>query len=314
MRALITGITGFAGGHLSKILLDQNDQVFGVDRREGKVEHAVTLIVADLGNPQVVTDLLAEVKPDAIYHLAAQAFVPTAWADPWETMENNIRPELNILQAMVKQKSTARLLVVASNEVYGQVKNNQLSVDEEVPLRPNNPYGVSKVAQDVLGLQYYLSHGLNVLRARAFNHIGPGQSPFFVTANFAKQIAQIEANLAQPIMHVGNLEAQRDFTDVYDVMRAYSLLVRYGQPGEAYNVGTGRPHSVQHILDLLLSYSKCTITIQPDPERLRPSDVPIIYADNRKLKATTGWEPTFSLEESLHRVLEYWREDVRQRL
>jgi len=152
------------------------------------------------------------------------------------------------------------------------------------------------------------------LRVRAFNHIGPRQNSSFVTASFAKQIAEIEMGLAEPVIHVGNLEAKRDFTDVADVMRAYMLLVRQGAPGEAYNVGTGEAHAIQELLDLLLSYSRCPITIKQDPERMRPSDTPIMYADNRKLKASTAWQPVYSFEQSLHRVLDYWREDVRQRL
>lgn len=316
MRALITGITGFAGGHLAQILIDRGNKVFGVARDEGYgVEHLserVPVVIADLCDPAAVNNLLEDVQPEAIYHLAGQAFVPTAWADPWATLENNIKPQLNIIQAMIKQKSSARLLVVASNEVYGYVPPAQLPVKEDTLLRPDNPYGVSKVAQDILALQYYLSHGLDTLRVRAFNHIGPRQSPFFVSASFAKQIAEIEAGLSQPVIRVGNLEAQRDFTDVVDVMRAYALLVERGQPGEAYNVGTGRAYSIRYLLDVLLSYTTCNIRIEQDPARMRPSDVPVIYADNTKLRAQTGWEPTYKFEDSLRRVLAYWREEVRK--
>ena len=256
--------------------------------------------------------MLADVRPDAIYHLAGQAFVPTAWADPWSTLENNIRPQLNILQAMVKQKSKARLLIVASNQVYGPVTADQLPVNEETPLRPDNPYGVSKVAQDILGLQYFLSHGIDVLRVRAFNHIGPRQNPVFVSASFARQIAQIEAGLTEPVIRVGNLEAKRDFTDVIDVMRAYTLLVDYGEPGEAYNVGTGRAYSIRYLLDVLLSYTHQEIKIEQDETRMRPSDISVIYADNSKLRSTTGWEPTITFEDSLKHVLDYWREEVKK--
>lgn len=316
MRALITGITGFAGGHLAQILLDRGDRVFGVDRRAGQApEHLkrhVELFTADLQDSTLVTDLLHNVRPEAIYHLAGQAFVPTSWADPWRTMENNIRPQLNLLQTMVEQKSKARLLIVASNQVYGHVKEDQLPVKEDTPFRPDNPYGVSKAAQDILALQYYLSHGIDVLRIRAFNHIGPRQSPFFVASSFSKQIAEIEAGLAEPTIHVGNLEARRDFTDVIDVMRAYALLVQYGDPGEAYNVGTGRAYSIQYLLDVLLSYSDVEIKVKQDPSRMRPSDVSIIYADNSKLRSKTGWQPTYTFEESLQRVLDYWRQEVKK--
>jgi GDP-4-dehydro-6-deoxy-D-mannose reductase len=314
LRALITGVTGFAGSFLAQVLINQGDEVFGVSRwRRHGLEHlsqAIDPLTTDLRDPTVVDNILADIRPNMIYHLAGQAFVPTAWADPWATMENNIRPQLNILQAMVQQKSQARLLVVASNQVYGHVSREDLPVKEDTPFRPDNPYGVSKAAQDMLGLQYYLSHGLDIIRVRAFNHIGPRQSPSFVAASFAKQIAEIEAGLAEPILQVGNLQAQRDFTDVSDVVRAYALLMRQAQAGAAYNVGIGRAYAIQYLLDVLLSYSQVTIDVQQDTSRLRPSDVSIIYADNSKLRAATGWEPTYSLEESLQRILNYWREKV----
>lgn len=314
MRALITGITGFAGGHLAQILLDRGDEVFGVARDEGTglahLTQEIVPVIADLQDAQVVQRLLTDIRPEAIYHLAGQAFVPTSWEDPWATMENNIRPQLNILQAMVKQKLEARLLIVASNQVYGHVNKDQLPVQEETPLRPDNPYGVSKVTQDVLGLQYFLSHGVDVLRVRAFNHIGPRQSPVFVAASFSRQIAQIEAGLKEPVIQVGNLDAERDFTDVIDVMRAYALLVEYGDPGEAYNVGTGRAYSIKYLLEVLLSYSQTKIKVEQEPSRIRPSDVSIIYADNSKLRTKTGWEPSVNFEDSLRRVLDYWRDEI----
>jgi len=316
VRALITGITGFAGGHLAQILIDRGDEVFGVARDIGHglahLTQKVEPVIKDLQDATVVETLLAQVQPDAIYHLAGQAFVPTAWEDPWDTFENNVRPQLYILQAMIKLKSRARLLVVASNEVYGIVPPEQLPVKEDTLLRPDNPYGVSKVAQDTLALQYHLSHGIDVLRVRAFNHIGPRQSPFFVASSFAKQIAEIEAGLKEPALRVGNLEAQRDFTDVIDVMRGYALLVEHGRPGEAYNVGSGEAHSIQELLDILLSQTTATIKIQPDLTRMRPSDVPVIYADNTKLRKQTGWAPAYKFKDSLQRVLEYWRGEVKQ--
>ena len=315
MRALITGITGFAGGFLAQVLLDRADEVFGVSRwRRHGLEHLnpeVVPLTTDLRDPTVVDNILNDIRPDVIYHLAGQAFVPTAWADPWATLENNLRPQLNILQAMVQQRSQARLLVVASNQAYGHTKEEELPITEDTPFRPDNPYGVSKAAQDMLALQYYLSHGLDIVRARAFNHIGPRQNASFVAASFAKQIAEIEAGLVEPTLNVGNLEAQRDFTDVQDVVRAYALLVERGQSGEAYNVGTGQAHSIQYLLDVLLSFSATDIEVRRDEGRLRPSDVPLIYADSSKLKSTTGWEPTYTLEASLQRILDYWRDKIR---
>lgn len=316
-RALITGITGFAGGHLASHLLALGDvEVYGVAHDKGYgLDHLgrpLPVVIADLRNAQVVEEILLDVRPDHIYHLAAQAYVPTAWQDPWGTFENNVRPELNILQIMVHAGLKARLLVVASNEVYGVVAPDHLPVDENSPLKPNNPYGVSKVAQDLLAQQYYLSHGLDVIRARAFNHLGPRQSPQFVAANLARQIAEAETGLREPVIRVGNLQAQRDFTDVVDVVRAYALLMEKGRSGEAYNIGSGRPRSVHSVLDTLLKMSPVQVRIEQDPTRMRPSDVPVIYGDIAKLRADTGWEPTIPFEESLCRVLAYWREVVRK--
>jgi GDP-4-dehydro-6-deoxy-D-mannose reductase len=219
---------------------------------------------------------------------------------------------LNILQLMAHRGLKARLLVVASNEVYGAVSPDKLPVNENTLLEPSNPYGVSKVAQDLLARQYFLSHRVDVIRARAFNHLGPRQSPQFAAANLARQIAEVEAGLREPVVWVGNLQAQRDFTDVVDVVRAYALLMEKGRSGEAYNIGSGRPRSVQSVLDTLLEASSVKVRIEHDPRRMRPSDVPIIYGDITKLQVDTGWEPTISFEESLCRVLAYWREVVRQ--
>jgi GDP-4-dehydro-6-deoxy-D-mannose reductase len=314
VRALLTGITGFAGGHLAQLLVGQGVQIFGVARNcEKNLPHLdsnIKLISADMRDAEVVETMLQRIQPDVIYHLAAQAFVPVAWQDPWSTFENNVRPQLNILQAMIRQNSNARLLVITSDQVYGPVRPEYLPVNENAPLQPNNPYGVSKVAQDIVGLQYHLSHGLDVLRVRPFNHIGPRQSPSFVTANFAKQIAEIEANLSDPVIYVGNLEAKRDFTNVQDVVRAYTLIVKHGTAGDVYNVGSGQAYSIQYMLDVLLSYSQCEINIKQDPTRMRPSDVAVIYADNSKLQTNTGWQPVYSFEESLKQVLDYWRQQV----
>lgn len=314
LRALITGITGFAGGHLAAHLLSRSDvEVYGVahDLAHGidHLERPVSVLIADLRDPQVVEDLLLDLRPHHIYHLAAQAYVPTAWRDPWDTFENNIRPELNILQFLVHKRLSARLLVVASNEIYGAP--DRLPVNEKATLEPINPYGVSKVVQDLLARQYYLSHGIDVIRARAFNHVGPRQSPLFVAANFACQVAEAEAGLREPVVRVGNLQAERDFTDVVDVVRAYALLMEKGRSGEAYNIGSGRPRSVRSLLDNLLELSSAQVRVEQDPARMRPSDVPIVYSDTTKLRSETGWEQTVPFEESLRRVLTYWRQVVR---
>ncbi len=316
-RVLITGITGFAGGHLAAHLMECGgfdihgaalDGGYGLDFLPRRVPVTLT----NLQDPQAVEALLEEVQPQHIYHLAAQANVPAAWEDPWGTFENNVRPELNILGTMARQKLSCRLLVVASNEIYGAVPPERLPVNEDAPLRPVNPYGVSKAAQDLLALQFHLSHGLDIIRVRAFNHLGPRQGPQFVAASFARQIAEIEAGMRAPVLYVGNLGAQRDFTDVADVVRAYALLMEKGESGQAYNVGSGRAHSIRELLDVLLSMSSVSIRVEVDPQRTRPVDAPLIVADITRLQRATGWQPTISFEESLQRVLAYWRAVVRQ--
>jgi GDP-4-dehydro-6-deoxy-D-mannose reductase len=316
LRALITGITGFAGGHLAAHLLARGDvEVFGIAHDKGcgldHLDRPVEVVIGNLQDPKLAADILAEVKPDHIYHLAAQAYVPAAWNDPWDTFINNIRPELNMLQLMANHSLKTRMLVVASNEIYGAVPPDKLPVDENAPLEPNNPYGVSKVVQDLLARQYFLSHNVDVVRARSFNHIGPRQSPHFVAASFARQIAEAEVGLREPVIYVGNLEAQRDFTDVVDVVRAYALLMERGRSGEAYNVGSGQPRSVQSLLDILLGMSSVPLRVEPDEARTRPADVSIIYGDITKLRNDTGWEPSIPFEESLRRTLAYWRAAVR---
>ncbi len=284
-----------------------------VHRRDENIAHLrdrLTLFRGDLRDYKSVSVILARTKPDLIFHLAAQSSVSASWREPWATLESNIRFQLNILQAVVDLGLEPRILVVGSNEEYGRVSPDELPITEANPLRPDNPYGVSKVAQDMLGLQYHLSHGLPIIRVRPFNHIGPRQDERFVAPAFAKQIAEIEAGLRPPVVKVGNLEAERDFTDVRDVVRAYWLILEEGEPGEVYNIGSGVPHSIQELLDTLLSLSEVEIAVEQDPTRMRPSDVPISYCDYSKLWECTGWEPTISFEESLRDVLNYWREKV----
>ncbi|MDQ7030526.1 MAG: GDP-mannose 4,6-dehydratase [Ardenticatenia bacterium] len=316
MRALITGIGGFAGSFLAEHLLEQGYEVWGVVRRgPGHVAHLqahVKLIRADVTDLEHMCAVLEDVRPQRIYHLAAQSFVPRSWEDPWGTFETNVRGQLNVLQAVCRADLPTRVLVVGSNEAYGRVSDHELPIREETPFRPETPYGVSKVAQELLGLHYWLSRHVYTVRVRPFNHIGPRQSARFVAAAFARQVAEAEANLRPPLLRVGNLTARRDFSDVRDVVRAYHLLLEHGTPGDVYNVGRGRAYSIQHVLDTLLGFSQVTFRVEQDPARLRPSDVPISYADISKIRAAVGWEPHIPFEQSLHDVLEYWRAQVRR--
>jgi GDP-4-dehydro-6-deoxy-D-mannose reductase len=211
---------------------------------------------------------------------------------------------------LVRLSAAPRVMVVGSNEEYGLVQPKDLPLTETSPLRPNSPYGVSKVAQDMLGLQYYLSHQIPVIRVRPFNHIGPGQAPGFVASDFARQIAQAEAGQRPPIIKVGNLEARRDFSDVRDMVRAYHLAITAGVPGDVYNIGSGQDHSVQELLEVLLNHSRVEITVEQDPSRMRPSDVKAVRCDASKFNAVTGWQPSISFETTLHDVLEDWRQRI----
>ncbi len=319
MKALITGIAGFAGSYLAEHLLEHPGlEVCGlIHRSEGHIahlRHRLTLLRGDVCDLASVSDILTGAKPDYVFHLAGQPFVPDSWRDPWDTFERNVRGQLNILRAAVEIVPQARILVVGSNEEYGLVSPEELPVDENTALRPYNPYGVSKVAQDMLGLQYYLSHNLYTVRVRPFNHIGPRQSERFVTAAFAKQIAEIERGLKPPVVKVGNLKAKRDFTDVRDVVRAYYLALATGQPGQVYNTGSGQARGIQELLDHLLSLSQTEISVEQDPSRLRPSDIPVVLCDAARLREQTGWQPTISFEQSLRDSLDYWREKVNKRL
>lgn len=315
MRALITGISGFAGSFLADYLLARGGvEVWGVAHTGGErlapADSPINFVRGDLTEPAVAADLLARVSPDLIFHLAAQAFVPASWQDPWATLENNIRAQVNLLQAAAAQSSPARILIVGSNEEYGRVAAAELPISEETPLQPDSPYGVSKITQDYLGLQYFLTRHLKVVRVRPFNHIGPRQDERFVAANFAKQIAEIEVGAREPVLCVGNLEAQRDFTDVRDMVRAYVLALEQGVLGEVYNIGSGTPRTVRSIVDVYLSLVRVPIRVEPDPARTRPSDTPVSYCDAAKFKRQTGWEPQISFEQSLRDTLEYWRERV----
>jgi GDP-4-dehydro-6-deoxy-D-mannose reductase len=315
VRALITGISGFVGSHLAEYLLQHTDwhvagTVYGPEENIEHLRDRLELYPAELSELETVTSIIEQAKPDHIFHLAAQPLVSLSRRDPWGTLAVNIRLQLNILEAVARLGLSARILVVGSSEEYGQVRPDELPIKETNPLRPTSPYAVSKVAQDMLGLQYHLSHQLFTVRVRAFNHIGPRQSLGFVTPDFASQIAEAEAGLREPVIRVGNLEPQRDFSDVRDVVRGYHLLITQGEPGEVYNLGSEQAHSVGELLKTLIAMAKIPITIEQDPERVRLTDVPVMVSDCTKIREQTGWRPTISFEQSLQDVLDYWREQV----
>lgn len=315
MRALITGIAGFAGSHLAEHLLAETDwEVWGtIHRTEHNVHHLrdrVNLCYVDLRATAEVTDLLQKARPERVYHLAGQSYVPASWDDPWQTFEINVHCQVNLMEAILAAKLTPRVLIVASDEEYGHITPDDLPLDEDTPLRPASPYAVSKVAQDMLGLQYHLNYDLFIVRVRPFNHIGPRQRSEFVAPAFARQLAEIEAGLRPPVVRVGNLDARRDFTDVRDMVRAYFLALERGEAGAVYNVGAGQSHSIGELLDVLLGLSPAHVAVEQDPVRMRPSDVPVVICDATRFRTQTGWAPQISFRESLRSVLDYWRHRV----
>jgi GDP-4-dehydro-6-deoxy-D-mannose reductase len=270
----------------------------------------ITLLDCDLKDSVAVRHCLLEVKPDYIFHLAAQSFVPTSWKAPVETMMTNIVGQINIFEAMRELKLESRVQLACSSEEYGMVYEDEIPIKETNPLRPLSPYGVSKVAQDLLGYQYHESYGLFTVRTRGFNHTGPRRGDVFVSSNFARQIAMIEKKKHEPVLHVGNLEARRDFTDVRDMIRGYWLALEKGEPGEVYNIGSGTDVSIQKMLDILLGFSSIEIKVEQAADRMRPSDVEVLCADNTKFCSMSGWKPEIPFEKTLEDLLDYWRERV----
>lgn len=315
MRVLVTGITGFVGSHMAEYCLGLGHEVYGTYRWRSRMDNIeavkdkVHLIECELADAFSVRSLIAKVQPERIFHLAAQSFVPTSWHAPQATMSNNIISQLNILQAIVG--TDIRIQLAGSSEEYGLVHPEETPIVESNALRPLSPYGVSKVAQDMMGYQFHQSYGTYTVRTRAFNHTGPRRGDVFVTSNFARQVALIEKGLQEPVVKVGNLEAQRDYTDVRDMVRAYWLCLDGGcEPGEVYNICSGNCLRIQHVLDHLLSLSTVKVKTEVDPSRLRPSDVPILMGNCDRFTQATGWKAEIPIEQTLADLLDYWRSRV----
>ncbi|HEY8022754.1 MAG TPA: GDP-mannose 4,6-dehydratase [Thermoanaerobaculia bacterium] len=321
MKALITGITGFAGSHLAEYLLAEHPdvEVFGTSRwrsRMDNIEHLgarITLLEADLRDYTSMHAALARSRPDYVFHLAAQSFVPASWSAPSETLSTNVAGETNLFEAVRALGLDPIIQLACSSEQYGLVLPGEVPIKETNPLRPLSPYAVSKVAQDFLGYQYFQSYGMRVIRTRGFNHTGPRRGQPFVTSNFCSQVAAIEAGLQEPVIRVGNVEAIRDFTDVRDMVRAYWLAVTRAKPGEVYNIASGRGISIRALLDKILALSNVEVKIEVDPARLRPSDVEILIGDSSKFRADTGWEPRIPFDQTVADLLDYWREVMARR-
>lgn len=315
-KALIIGAGGFVGGYLSEILGKEfNMEVHatklpGTETMEDLKIPDERIYDLDILDKSAVTDLLFEVRPDYIFHLAAQSSVSMAWRNPTLTIDVNIKGSTNVLDAIRELYYKPRIVLVGSGEEYGHIEEGETPINEETKLRPGNIYAATKVCQNMIGSIYSKAYDMELMLVRAFNHIGPGQAPLFVVSDFCKQVAEIEAGLRDPVMYVGNLAARRDFTDVRDVCRAYGLLALKGRPGETYNVGSGNAMEIKSILDLIISQSTKEIKVTVDPNKIRPVDVPIIEADITKINTETGWKPEISINQTIKETLDYWRKEV----
>lgn len=315
MKVLITGIAGFTGSHLADFILENGEQVFGIERKDANLQNIekiikkIHVVACDILDESVLHSAITKIKPDKIFHLAART-TAVSGKDRELMFATNVYGTANLLEAVRAAKINPLIHIAGSSAQYGIVDNNDNPINEDCSFRPVNFYGVSKVAQEMISHQYWRNHRLRIVVTRAFNLIGPRGKDDFVCSAFAKQIVMIEKNKQEPIIYVGNLDSQRDFTDVRDVVKGYWLALEKGIPGEVYNICSGRTYSMKTVLNILLDMSKKSIEIKQDPKRMRPSDVPLQTGNYIKFRAQTGWEPQISFKTSLKDLLDYWREQV----
>ncbi len=310
-KGLIIGAAGFVGSYLIKEMYANDMEVYATKLSHEKFENPNAKIYdLDIMDKDAVTSLLFEIRPDYIFHLAAQSSVGLAWKNPGLTVDVNIKGSINVMEAVRELFYKPRVLLIGSGEEYGHIRSGETPISEENALRPGNIYAATKVCQNMIANIYAKAYDLDLMLVRAFNHIGPGQAPMFVVSDFCKQVAEIEKGLREPVMLVGNLGARRDFTDVRDVVRAYVKLIQQGIPGETYNVGSGEAREIREILNLIVSMSDAEITVEIDPNKIRPVDVPVIEADITKLNQLTGWRPRIPIEQTIQETLDYWRNHI----
>ena len=320
MNVVITGITGFAGSHLAEYLIRKGHHVRGLGAPQDSLTHLDTLIsngylqandvvLADLEDRTAIRRLLNPI-PDFLYHLAAQASVPRAWENPRETFRINVLGTLTLLECLRELRPCPKMLYVSSADVYGASADSSIPLTEEFPMHPLNPYSLSKASADSLCQQSFLRHGLPIIRVRPFNHIGPHQSVGFAAADFASQIARGEVNTDYRKIHVGKLDAIRDFTDVRDMVKAYELAIIFGEPGAVYNICSGVGHSLQELLDGLLSLSPIPFKVVQDESLMRPTEISYCVGSNRLFTELTGWSPQIPWSQTLMDILENHRHQV----
>ncbi|MAE69287.1 MAG: GDP-mannose 4,6-dehydratase [Gemmatimonadetes bacterium] len=306
MRALVIGAEGFVGGHLRRHLSECGDDIVGtclISSGEGD-----PLLPLDVKDRDAVRELVHDVAPDVVYHLAAISFVPETMKDPSAAFAVNTLGTVHVFEALTRLRRPSRMVFVSTGEVYGLVRPHEVPVSEEQPVDPRTPYAASKVATE-LALRGCagVPGAPEWIVLRSFNHTGPGQGPSFVCSDFASQVAAIEAERQEPVIRVGNLSAERDFTDVRDVVRAYRMVAKHGSAGSIYNVASERPISIQSVLDSLLALSSAEIRVETDPDRMRPIDMPVMAGDASALRRATGWQPEIPFDDTLRDLLEFWR-------
>lgn len=305
---VITGAAGFVGRHLMADLERHTSWALaGIGRRAARGSARSRMLACDLQDRALVERTIAHYRPNVIVHLAAQSYVPRALASPADTIVNNVVGQVNLFEACRSAAIEPIILVIGSAEEYGFARPEEMPLDEDQALRPGNPYAVSKITQDMLGYQYFRTYGLPVIRLRPFNHFGPGQSDRFVLSSFARQVAEIEAGQIEPTVLTGDLTSRRDFCDVRDIARAYRLAIDRCQPGDVYNLASGKAWSIGELLDMLLAMSTAKIDVRQDASRMRPSDVPLLVGNAEKFQRATGWTPEIPIEKSLEDTLNYWR-------
>ncbi len=319
MRALITGVAGFAGSHLAELLISHGIDVYGLVMPGGALDNLneirndpgrgtlLHLVEADIVHEEDVIRVIADTRPEKLYHLAAASSVRQSLQDPGATFRVNVLGTRNLLEAIRHAGITPRILIVGTAESYGASANKGTPLGEEDPLLPVSPYGASKAAAEVLACGYGLAAGLEIVRVRPFPHTGPRQDPRFVMSDWARQLAEIEAGRRPPRLEVGNLEIRRDVSDVRDVVAAYVLALDKGEAGAVYNVCAGRAHTLREVLDTLIGLTRLTVEVVVDPGRFRTQDILALVGSPESLQARTGWRASIPLGQTLETLLAYWR-------
>ena len=315
MKALITGISGLAGSYLAELLVDKKYEIFGIDTNINgdnikNVIKKIKIEKCDIKKRKTVEKIIKKIKPDLIFHLAGIVYELTDNHALENMYQTNVVGMINVFEAIKNSGINPVVLVTCSSAEYGVVFPDENPIKEVNVFRPITPYGITKVAQDMVAFKYQEKYNMKIIRTRTFNNTAPRENPFFVCSNFAKQIAEIEKGHKHPILNVGNTRSVRDFTDTRDVVNAYYLCVEKGSAGEVYNVCSGIGYSIRNILDMLLKMSNTKISVKEQKNRIREYDVPVQIGDYSKLKKDAGWKPVIDMKKTLKDILNYWREKV----